>query len=154
MTSHRGLKFQNSEFFPSERIFWTKVCYSSWFRYFHHQLYMIHKIESFWPISEMMISQHGAKMRENSFINEYLTSKFLLLLIFIFIIISTWVKSGPLFRIDFKVLKEQFHKRIIHLKVPINFDFHMSINIGTWNTNMDPLDPFLGWLRHHGESKR
>ena len=48
---------------------------------------------------------------------------------------------------------ERFHKGIIHLKVPSTFDFHLSINIGIRNTNLDIFDSFLGWWHHHGESK-
>ena len=38
--------------------------------------------------------------------------------------------------------EKRFHKWIIHLKVPFTFDFHLSINIGTWNTNLDILTHF------------
>ena len=51
-------------------------------------MYLICKFESFLPNSEIMTSQHGARIsqfQENSFIDVYLTSKFLLLLIFIFL---------------------------------------------------------------------
>ena len=43
--------------------------------------------------------------------------------------------------------------RLIHLIVPFIFDFDLSINIGTENTNLDLFDPFLGWWPHHEESK-
>ena len=46
------------------------------------------KFESLWPNFEMMMWQHGAgisRFRQNSFINQQLTSKFLLLFIFIFL---------------------------------------------------------------------
>ena len=45
--------------------------------------------------------------------------------------------------------QKRFHKRIIHLKVPFTFDFHLSINIGTLNTNLAFFDPILGLWRHH-----
>ena len=50
---------------------------------------------------------------------------------------------------NLKILRERFYKWIFHFI----FDFHLSINIGTWNTNLDLYDPFLGWWRHHGGSK-
>ena len=50
---------------------------------------------------------------------------------------------------NFKILREPFYKRIIHLKVPSSFDFHLFINIGTWNANLNSLNPFLRWCRHH-----
>ena len=50
---------------------------------------------------------------------------------------------------NFKILRERFYKWIFHL----SFDFHLSINIGTWNTNLDLFNPFLGWWRHHVGSK-
>ena len=33
------------------------------------------------------------------------------------------------------------------------FDFHLYINTGTWNTDLDLSDPFLGWCCHQRESK-
>ena len=50
---------------------------------------------------------------------------------------------------NFKIVWEPFYKQIIHLKVPSSFDFHLSINIGTRNANLNSLDPFLRWWRHH-----
>ena len=75
------------------------------------QMYMIYKLESFWPDFGMMTSQHGARILrfpENSFINEYLTSKFFLLLIFIFL--SPFVQEIPvwiLFRVNFVLMTSQ-----------------------------------------------
>ena len=89
----------------------------------------------------MMASQHGARILrfpENSFINEYLTSKFFLLLIFI--VLSPFAQEIPvwiLFQLvttlsqNFKVLRERFHKGIINLKVPFAFDSYLPINFGT-----------------------
>ena len=57
---------------------------------------------------------------------------------------------GPFFE---PFLRDRFHKWLIHLKVPFTFDFHLSINIGIWKTNLDLYDPFLGWWCHQGESK-
>ena len=48
-----------------------------------------------------------------------------------------------------KILREQSYKWIFHQ----SFDFHLSINIGTWNSNLDFFSPFLGWWRYHGGSK-
>ena len=53
---------------------------------------MIYRFNSFWLNFLMMTSWHGARIstfRENSFIKKYLTSKFLLVLIFI-LTIRTW----------------------------------------------------------------
>ena len=47
-------------------------------------------------------------------------------------------------------MRERFYKQIFQLKVPFSFDFHLSINICTWNTNLDFFDPFLGWWPHQG----
>ena len=47
-------------------------------------------------------------------------------------------------------MRKRFYKRISQLKVPFSFDFHLSSNIGTWNTNLDFFDPFLGWWPHQG----
>ena len=96
---------------------------------------MICKFECFWPDIEMMTLQHGARnsrFQENSFIKVYLTSKFLLLLIFIFLSplvheIQIWVLFWASFRLitspiwdkTSKILSEEFHKRTIHLKGPL-----------------------------------
>ena len=63
-------------------MFWTRVIIVLEFDI----LYMIYKFESFWPNFHMMTSQHVARIsrfQEHSFINKYLTSSFLLFLIFI-----------------------------------------------------------------------
>ena len=64
-----------------------------------------------------------------------------------------WVDNITTLNQIFKILRERFHKRIIHLKVLFIFDFHLSINIGTWNTNLDLFVTFLDWWHHHGRSK-
>ena len=58
-----------------------------------------------------------------------------------------WVVDVTTLSQNFKFLREHFHKGIVHLKVPFPFDFHLSINIGTWNTNLNLFDPFLGWWK-------
>ena len=63
-------------------MFWTKVIIVLKFDI----LYMIDKFESFRPNFHMMTSQHVARIsrfQEHSFINKYLTSSFILILIFI-----------------------------------------------------------------------
>ena len=111
---------------------------------------MIQTLESFWPDFEMMTSQHRTiilRFPENSFINEYLTSKFRLFSIFIFL-------SPFLHEIDdvttlsqnFIILRERFHKGKIHLKVPFTFDSHLLTNLGTWNTKLDLFHPFFGLM--------
>ena len=63
-------------------MFWTKVIIVLEFDI----LYMIYKFESFRPNFHMMTSQHVARIsrfQEHSFINKYLTSSFILILIFI-----------------------------------------------------------------------
>ena len=103
------------------------------------------KFESFWPNFEVMTSGHGARIsgfRENSFINEYLTSKFLLLGIFIFLSplvheIRVWTLFVSRFWVDdvtrlsqnYNILCERFHKGIIHLEVPFTFDFPLSMKL-------------------------
>ena len=130
---------------------------------------MICKFEYFWPIFEMMTSQHRARISKfwkNRFLNKYLTSKFFLLLIFrLSITISLSDTSlGPLssqFWIDdvttmsqnFKILIKSFSKRIIYLKETFTLDFHHSVDNSTWNTGLDLFDLFLGLRRHRGESK-
>ena len=47
---------------------------------------------------------------------------------------------------NFKNLKERSHKWIIHLKIPFPFDFHLSINNDTWNTNFGPFRPIFGLM--------
>ena len=98
----------------------------------------------------MMTSQHGAgisKFQENSFINEYITSKFLFLLPSFYhhqymryefgpFLSQFWVDDVTTLSQNFRTLREQFHKRIIYLKVP--YTLHLSINIGTL-----PISPFL-----------
>ena len=127
------------------------------------------RIESFWANFEMMTSQHGAwisRFWEKSFINEYFTSKFLLLLIFIFLsqllhevqvwalfLTQIWVNVVTTGNQNFKILRERFRKRVTHLKVFFTFDFHLSINIGTWNTNLDLFELGLEWQSPHGKSK-
>ena len=56
-----------------------------------------------------------------------------------------WLDDVTRLSQNFEILRERFHKGIIHLKVPFTFDFHLSINIGTWNTNLDLFDPFF-WV--------
>ena len=63
-----------------------------------------------------------------------------------------WVDDVTIFCQNFKLLREQLHKQKIHLKKLFAFDFHLSINIGTWNTNLDLFNPFLGWWHCHEES--
>ena len=105
----------------------------------------------------MMTSQHRTRILrfpENSFINEYLTSKFLLFFIFIFL-------SPFLHEIDdvttlsqnFKILRERFHKGIIYLKVPFTFDSDLLTNIGTWNTKLDLFHSFFGLMSSTQEVK-
>ena len=131
---------------------------------------MICKFECFWPNFEMMTWQHGARNSrfwENSFIKVYLTSKFLLLLSFIFLSplvheIQVWV----LFRASFglmtsprwdktsKILSEEFRKRTIHLQGPFTSDFHLSINIGKWNKSWGPFWQNFGLMTSPGGGKQ
>ena len=64
-----------------------------------------------------------------------------------------WVDDVIILSQNFKILRGWFHKWIINLKISFTFDFHLSINIGTWYTNLNFFHPFLGWWRHHEESK-
>ena len=72
---------------------------------------MICKLESFWPNFGMMTSQHGARILrflESSLINKYLTLKFFLFLIFIFL--SPFVQEIPVwifFRANFMLMTSQ-----------------------------------------------
>ena len=116
-----------------------------------------------------MTLQHRARIsrfRENSFINEYVTSKLLLLLIVIFLSpllheIHVWALSRANFQLmrspcwvkSSKFWEILFPKRKIYLKVVFTFDFPLSVNIGTWNTTLELFDPFLGWWCHRKESK-
>ena len=54
---------------------------------------------------------------------------------------------------NFETTFSQRSKGMFHLKVPFTFDFHLSINIGTWNTNLELFDTFLDWWRHNMVSK-
>ena len=106
---------------------------------------MIYKFESFLPNFEVMTSGHGARIsrfRENGFINEYLTSKFLLLGIIIFLSpLVHEIRVWTLCWVDFglmtskrwsqncNILCERFDKGIIHLEVPFTFDFHLSMKL-------------------------
>ena len=125
---------------------------------------MIYKFEFLWPNFEMMTSQDGAttsRFWKNSFINEYLALKFLLLWIFIFLSLLIYkIQNWPSFEQiittlsqNFKILREPFHKQIIHLKLPFTFDFHLSINFGTRNNQFGPFRSIFGWWRPYGESK-
>ena len=136
---------------------------------FFSQLYMIYKLESFWPDFEMITSQHGARILKfpgNSFINEYLISKILLVLIFIFLSLFVHeILVWTLFRADFGLItsrrwvrtsiffREWFHRGIIHLKVPFTFESHLPKNISTWNGNLDLFYPFWGWMSSSREVK-
>ena len=42
---------------------------------------------------------------------------------------------------NFKILRKRFHKLIIHFKISYTCYFHVSINIGTRNTNLNLFDP-------------
>ena len=89
---------------------------------------------SLWLNFETMKPQHGAKFSttKKSFINEYLTSKFLLHLIFMFLspliqefgpfLSQFWVDEVTTLSQNFKVLRERFHKRIFPLRVSFIFD--------------------------------
>ena len=37
---------------------------------------------------------------------------------------------------NFKILRKKFHKQIPHLKVPFNFNFHLSMTISIWDTSL------------------
>ena len=54
---------------------------------------------------------------------------------------------------NFKILRERLLELIIYLKVHFTFGFHLSINTGTWNTNLALSDKIFGWWRNHGISK-
>ena len=94
-------KFINSSV---RKMFWTKVIIVSDFNI----LYMIYKFESFWPNFEMMTPQYGvgiSRFPENSFINEYLISKFLLLFIFFFLSpLVGEIQVWALFRANFGLM--------------------------------------------------
>ena len=64
-----------------------------------------------------------------------------------------WVDEITKLSRNFKALREKFYKQIIHFKVTFTFDFHLSITIGTWNTNSDLSEPFLSWWRYKEEPK-
>ena len=64
-----------------------------------------------------------------------------------------WIDDITTLSQNFKIFRERFHKQIIQLKVPFTFDFHISINIDTWNTNLNLLNPYLDWWHHHGKLK-
>ena len=72
---------------------------------------MIYKLEYFWSNFGMMTLQHGARILrflENSFINKYLTLKFFLFFIFIFL--SPFVQQIPVwifFRANFMLMTSQ-----------------------------------------------
>lgn len=51
---------------------------------------------------------------------------------------------------NFKVSRRWFHKQILHLKVHFTLGFHLSINIRTWNINLELFDTFFGWWRYYG----
>ena len=96
------------------RFIWTfrkNVPDFSWFQYFYSQLYIIYKFESFWPSFEIIASQNGArisKFQENYFIIEYLTPKFLLLLISIFLSpLVHEIQVSVLFRANFRLMTSQ-----------------------------------------------
>ena len=57
---------------------------------------------------------------------------------------QSWIDDATRLSQNFMILRERFHKGIIHLGVPFTFDFHFSINIGSQNTNFDIFDQFLG----------
>ena len=64
-----------------------------------------------------------------------------------------WLDEVTKLSQSFKVLRGQFHKRVIYLKVHFTFGFQLSINIGICNSNVNLFHPFLGWWRHQGKSK-
>ena len=127
---------------------------------------MIYELESLWPDFGMMISQHGTRIlrfSENRRI-PHLKVFFTIYFYFSVIIRTRDTKLDPFSRKfcvddvttlsqDFKILRERFHKGIINLKVPFTFDSYLPINIGTWNTNLDLFQPFLGWWRNRRKSK-
>ena len=103
--------FQNSENFPSEKIFKPRLILVPDFNFFTVS-YTWYTNLSLWPNFEMMASQHGiriSRFQEKSFINEYFTSKFLLLLIFFFFLIFLSplvheIKVRALFRANFGLM--------------------------------------------------
>ena len=56
-----------------------------------------------------------------------------------------WDDDVTKWGLNFKILRRKFHEWIPYLKVPFTFNFHLSINIGTWNHNLDFFELFLGW---------
>ena len=159
MTPQRGSKFQNSELLPSEKKNWTKFITVPDFNIFTASRAWYTNLSLFEPIFRWRLKW---RWFYKGIIHLIVPFTFVFHLS---ITISTWDTSSGLLTSQFcvndfttfsqnlKILRERFHKRIIYLKVPFTFDFHLSINIGTWNTNLDIFDPFLGWWRHHRESK-
>ena len=152
MTSQRRSKFQNCVRKKLEPKFGTKVIIVSDFNIFTASCKWYTNLSLFF---EMMASQYRtiiSKLRENSFINKYHTSKSLLLLIFcLSVTISPWNSSLSSFSSQFRV--DDVTMLSVHLREPATFDFNLSINISTWNTNIDLFGLYLGWWRHHGKSK-
>ena len=154
--------FQNSEILLSEKKCWTKVVIVPDFNIL---LPITHDIQIFFILVhfEMTSPQHLAKISrywENSFVNAFITSKFLLQfqetekrISGVSFTVASFGHFSSQFWIDdvtnlcqnFKILTKWFQKRVMNLKVSFSFPYHISINIGKWNLNLDLFDPFLGW---------
>ena len=106
---------------------------------------------------EMMTSKHRARIsRENSFTDEYITSKLHLLLIVIFL---SWLvhetRVCVLFLSQFWAddVITTFSQNVRNLKerFPFTINFCLFNTIGTWNTSFDPFWHNFGlltWLAH------
>ena len=137
MTSQRGWMFQNSEILLSEKIFWTKVIVVPDFNIFTASYIWYTNLSLFEPILRWW--HHKFQDFERIV---YLTSKFLLLLILIFLSPLVhelqvralfWANFDVIaLNQNFKILREWLHKQKIHHKVPFTFDFHLSFSIGIY----------------------
>ena len=61
-----------------------------------------------------------------------------------------WRHNGEL---KLSIYWDWFQKRILHVKFPFTIDFHLSINIGTWNTSLGPFWTSFGLMMSPRESK-
>ena len=152
MTSQRGSKFQNSEILLSEKKKIEPNLLQ--FLILIFLLSVVHDIQIWVFLNQFLDDASKWRWFYKGMIHLMVPFTFVFHLS---ITISTWDTSSGLLTSQFcindfttlsqnlKILRELFYKRIIYLKLPLTFDFHLSINNGTWNINLDLFHPFWGW---------
>ena len=86
------------------------------------------------------------KLRKNKYICKFIPSLIHEIWVWAIFRANVVLMTSPRCVKNFKILRERLHKRITHVKVSFTFDVHLSVNIGTWNTNFWAFWPSFGLM--------